>query len=113
MRCGMRRDHRHVALVGLTQDGMTLFAEVKVSQPVVNEVDPLASTAQGIRRELEIRRISNQDAKPGALEQVPVQDELRVEVLALRIVIDDRDGVQLRRIATGEAPLLPELRNDA
>ncbi len=90
--------------MGLSQHQVLRRLEVEVGDPVVDQVDALVTEQQRFILDPQLHGIH--DEAPGAarFEQLPRQQEFRVQVLAARVPVDDGDGPQ-RPVTAPQAPL--------
>ncbi|MFB8830756.1 hypothetical protein ACE0DR_18655 [Azotobacter sp. CWF10] len=107
MRLRMRRQHHGIAQIGFAQGPAVIALQIEIGQAVVHQVDGLLAQQQPAVAQLELRRVGDQGLDAVPAEQVPEQQEFRIQVLALRRLVDDRHTTQ-RRLPARHAPFAPE-----
>lgn len=85
--------------------------EPEVHKAVVDQVDTLAISMQSTGLTMELGRGQDNGVDAALLQQLSSQPELRILVLFLRLLIDDRDAGRTTTTALG-APFTLELSDD-
>ena len=107
----MRRQQRRLLHISLAQGGIDGLIEGEVGQAVVHQVDGQFAMPKHPVAQAQFAGVGDHRLQTLALEQLLEQQELRVEVLLLRRLVDDGDAAQ-RPFMARQCPLLLEHRDD-
>ena len=107
--CGMdarmRRQRYAARLIHLADIAVDRRIEVKIGQPVVDQIDRLAGMQQTLAITLQFGRVGNHRINPVGDEEVAEQFKLGGEKLSAWRFIDNRNPLE-RRIATHQTPFV-------